>query len=252
MRIRVQLVVCAAAVMVALVVGASPQIAVAVQEPGAGSQPGSAGEPIPPVAVEQIEPCCESTHSDEQPRRVSGRVAVPRGQMVDPATYLRLKEEAALDPRVPRGTEVGFVEESESLAAAPRVRSKFEGLDANTGFIPPDTIVAAGPNEVLEAVNSALRLSSRANTDVKTQTLNDHFGVKSSPLFDPKVYFDRLSNRFFIVALFRTERLPASFIYLSVSQSSSVVSLEKGRTSTGAAATAPGITSARKPTRWMT
>ena len=162
--------------------------------------------------------------------------------MVDPATYRRLKEQADFDLRVPRGSEVEFTDETQPRPFAPRVRSKFEGLDIATGggFLPPDTIVAAGPNEVLEAVNSALRLSSRANRDVKIQTLDDHFGVGSSgpqrggsarqagDLFDPKVYFDRLSNRFFIVALSMTEFPNTSFIYLSVSQSSSVVSLEDG------------------------
>ncbi len=134
------------------------------------------------------------------------------------------------------------------LPAAPRMRRKFEGLNQKTagghGFtwFPPDTIVAAGPNEVLEATNSALRLSSRANKDVEIQTLNDHFGVKSSRaeprgsgsarlagnLFDPKTYFDRLSNRFFVVALLQNDKPNESFIYLSVSRSSSVVSLENG------------------------
>ena len=134
------------------------------------------------------------------------------------------------------------------LPAAPRMRRKFEGLNQKTagghGFtwFPLDTIVAAGPNEVLEATNSALRLSSRANKDVEIQTLNDHFGVKSSRaeprgsgsarlagnLFDPKTYFDRLSNRFFVVALLQNDKPNESFIYLSVSRSSSVVSLENG------------------------
>ncbi len=100
--------------------------------------------------------------------------------------------------------------------------------------------MAAGPNEVLEATNSALRLSSRANKDVQTQNLNDHFGVKALSgqrggisaskgfLFDPKVYYNRLSKRFFVVALSQTESPNTGFIYLSVSRSSSVVSLSNG------------------------
>ena len=47
-------------------------------------------------------------------------------------------------------------------------------------------------------------------------------------MFDPKVYFDRLSNRFFVVALLQNNKPKQSFIYLSVSRSSSVVSLENG------------------------
>ena len=126
---------------------------------------------------------------------------------------------------------MGLAGEAPLLPSAPRARSRFEGLDANEagGFSPPDTIVAAGPNEVLEATNSALRLSSRANRDVEIQSLNDHFGVApANVVFDPKVYFDRLSNRFFVVALSQTESPNTGFIYLSVSRSSSVVSLSNG------------------------
>ena len=216
----------------------------AAQDSGESSQRGPAGETFAPIAIEELEPCCVSTLSerDGQSGRVSGKVAMPRGERVDPATYRRLKRQADFDPRVPTGSEVALAEEARMLPSAPRARSRFEGLDANEagGFFPPDTIVAAGPNEVLEATNSALRLSSRANRDVEIQSLNDHFGVAPSQprssgsarlagdLFDPKVYFDRLSNRFFIVALFQNEGPNQSFIYLSVSRSSSVVSLEEG------------------------
>ena len=245
MRMRTSLLLWATAIVLIVGVGTTSKTTSAVQDSGGSSQRGTAGETFAPIAIEELEPCCRSRRSrrsDGPTGRVRGRVEVPRGRRVDPATYRRLKRQADFDPRVPTGSEVGLAEDPPLLPSAPRARSRFEGLDANEagGFTPPDTIVAAGPNEVLEATNSALRLSSRANRDVEIQSLNDHFGVAPSQprssgsarlagdLFDPKVYFDRLSNRFFIVALFQNERPNQSFIYLSVSRSSSVVSLEEG------------------------
>ena len=247
MRMRTSLLLWATALVLMLGMGPTSKTSGAVQDSGRNSQRGPAGETFAPIAIEELEPCCSSTPSARggQPGRRNGQVIeVPRGSPIDPATYRRLKEEADFDPRVPEGSEAALAEEALLLPAAPRIRSKFEGLDANKagGFFPPDTIVAAGPNEVLEATNSALRLSSRANKDVEIQSLNDHFGVKPSrpqprnsgsarlagDLFDPKVYFDRLSNRFFVVALLQNDSPNRSFIYLSVSRSRSVVSLEEG------------------------
>ncbi len=245
-RMRTRLLLWATAIVLMIGVGTTSTTNSAVQDSGGSAQRGPAGETFAPIAIEELEPCCFSTPSvrDGQPGRSRGQVVeVPRGSPIDPATYRRLKEQADFDPRVPTGSDVALAEEAPVLPAAPRKRSTFEGLDAKKAgrFFPPDTIVAAGPNEVLEAVNSALRLSSRANKDVQTQTLNDHFGVKPpfAPrggvsaaskgfLFDPKVYYDRLSKRFFVVALSRTDGPNTSFVYLSVSRSSSVVSLSNG------------------------
>ena len=242
----------AAAITLMLGAGATSTTTGAGQDSGASSQRGPAGETFAPIAVEELEPCCQSSRSERTDRQTGGnrgKIEVPRRSPIDPATLRRLKEEADFDPRVPVGSEVALAEEALLSPSAPRIRTKFEGLNANEAggdgftFLPPDTIVAAGPNEILKATNSALRLSSRTNTDVEIQSLNDHFGVKTSrptqardsgsarlagDLFDPKVYYDRLSNRFFVVALFQNDGPNQSFIYLSVSRSRSVVSLSDG------------------------
>jgi len=101
-------------------------------------------------------------------------------------------------------------------AKAPAVPSastltNFAGLDRisaqNNGFIfvPPDTIVARSPLTVLEGANSAVRLFNSAGGVLSTLNLNSFFLAATSNglLFDPKVYYDRLSAnpRYVAVAL---------------------------------------------------
>jgi hypothetical protein len=110
--------------------------------------------------------------------------------------------------RVPGGSGTG--------AQAPTVTTNFLGLDrqaaANNGFVffPPDTIVAKSPNQVIEAVNSAIRLFNTTGGVLATADLNTFFGASTSNglLFDPKLYYDRnaANPRVYVVALQQTGR----------------------------------------------
>jgi len=109
---------------------------------------------------------------------------------------------------------------------APVVRTSFDGMSSiqagHQGIIgfPPDTVVAASPDRVLEASNVALRLSQRNGAEVSRRSLNNFFGIKYPPiLFDPKVYYDRLSNRFFVLAISVDDGAQRAFIHFSVSRS---------------------------------
>jgi hypothetical protein len=118
------------------------------------------------------------------------------------------------------------------------INTSFGGLNrvtaANGGFIfvPPDTVVAKGPNKVLEAVNSALRLFTTAGGTIQTMDLNTFFGYALSGdsdkiLFDPKVYYDRnaVNPRFYIVALDMETNPNISRIYVAVSRSTDPANL---------------------------
>jgi len=118
------------------------------------------------------------------------------------------------------------------------INTSFQGLDrvtgANSGFIfvPPDTVVAKGPNSVLEAVNSALRLHTTAGGVIQTMDLNTFFsyavgGDSDKILFDPKVFYDRNATnpRYYIVALDAETSPSVSRIYFAVSRSTSPASL---------------------------
>lgn len=107
-------------------------------------------------------------------------------------------------------------------AQAPTVPTNFLGLNrqtaANNGFVffPPDTIAAKSPNQVIEAVNSAVQLFDTAGSVLATADLNTFFGAPTSNglLFDPKVYYDRnaANPRVYVVALQVSGRGNASLV----------------------------------------
>ncbi len=116
-----------------------------------------------------------------------------------------------------------------------RLRRQSSTLAGRTGqhdeaiHFAPGARVATGPNNVLDAVDGTLRLSSTANGDLQAQRLDDHFGIHPSVVLgDPQVYFDRASQHFFIVAVSMAASPATSSVYLSVSQGRRVVSLEEG------------------------
>src|SRR5262249_56373954 len=90
----------------------------------------------------------------------------------------------------------------------------FGGLnyDSNQGATPPDTIIAAGPNHVVEAVNQNLLFASKANLPNSisgtVQSFNDFFPGMTHSLFglldvisDPSVNYDATAGKWVISIL---------------------------------------------------
>ncbi|MFQ5742015.1 MAG: hypothetical protein ACE5HV_00320 [Acidobacteriota bacterium] len=187
-----------------------------------------------------IAPCCPSgPEYDRFPPVPTREIASPPpGRPVDDRTYQRLKELAGFDPNVPDGRDAGTAEDGEApglieeliVPLAPDKRSQFNGVNQEKGGgFPPDTNIAVGPGHLLEAVNFVFRLSTKANGNALFQTFNDHFGTSSKAfLFDPKVYYDPISERFFVVVLELDDAKDKSFIYLSVSRDREPSSLASG------------------------
>jgi hypothetical protein len=84
--------------------------------------------------------------------------------------------------------------------------------DPNQGVTPPDTIVAAGPNHVVEAVNQNLLFASKANLPNSisgtTQSFQDFFPGMTHSLFglsdlisDPSVNYDTTAGKWVISIL---------------------------------------------------
>jgi len=191
-----------------------------------------------PEWVEEISPCCTSDEISDglKPSSNGEPKYVIHNNAYDPETFRMLKEKAKTDPNVRQ-----MKEEALSLApspgpAAPALGLKFVGnsfvetrsFNGGTTFFPPDTILAVGPNNVLEATNGMVRLSSKTNTNVQKIGLAAFFKRSGKFLFDPKVYFDLLSNRFIVVALERDLGAKVSAIVLAVSQSPNPSSLTSG------------------------
>lgn len=179
---------------------------------------------IAPEHSGRLSPCCDNEHNAYPPLKALAGRALPDHAFHPPGERDRLKAAARVNPDLPPARAL-----DETAEKALRVHSQFEGLDivqAGLAF-PPDTIVAASATKVLEATNVALRLSDRDGRNATIRSLEDFFGLPTANSFhfDPKVYYDRLSGRFFVVDLDLDFVERQSFIYLSVSRSSSPADL---------------------------
>lgn len=203
-----------------LMVGGGPAVTPAAAQEDEGVEPDS---------VDDLVPCCESTREFRGvvPETSTVReVHEPGKVFADAATMARMAAEGRR--RAPRGRSLAVSTSASDVTAplAPAVRKQFNGLNMSQsgGWIPPDTTLAAGPEHILQGVNVAFRLSTKANTGVITQAGEDHFGTGDT-LFDPKVIYDPLSGRFFMVIMDFDEGAGRSRVYLSVSRSSTPASL---------------------------
>src|SRR5205823_5428858 len=74
---------------------------------------------------------------------------------------------------------------------------------ANSGFLPPDSMGAVGPSQIVVGVNGWIRTYDKKNgtADFALNTTMDNFfaSVRNlSTTSDPRVIFDRLSQRWFV------------------------------------------------------
>ncbi len=112
---------------------------------------------------------------------------------------------------------------SQALAASATIAS-FAGLDY-TGKIPPDPIVAAGPNHLVAAVNAKFGIFSKSGALLAQTAANSWFSnvlPNISALdgaYDPKVIYDPAAGRWILVYL-ASDTKTESWILLSVSAGS--------------------------------
>lgn len=111
----------------------------------------------------------------------------------------------------------------------------FAGLDLNNifslnngaGFIPPDTMGAAGPSHLVNIVNGGIAVINKTTGTIDNQTSLQGFwspfgtgaGQPANDVFDPKVIYDPLSGRFLAVSI-GGRSAPDSWILLAVSSTS--------------------------------
>ncbi|MFN0016898.1 MAG: dockerin type I domain-containing protein [Pirellulaceae bacterium] len=79
-------------------------------------------------------------------------------------------------------------------------------LFVDSGFIPPDTMAAIGPNHVVEAINGNFQIFDRAGASLETRSLDSFWTARAgatipSGTFDPRVVFDTASNRWFATSI---------------------------------------------------
>jgi hypothetical protein len=91
-------------------------------------------------------------------------------------------------------------------APAVSVLHSFAGMsfsDTTSGGEPPDTILAAGPNQVVELVNTAIRVYDKNGGVLSTQELSSFFNPLGAvgQMSDPQTSYDELTNRFVVGVL---------------------------------------------------
>lgn len=110
-------------------------------------------------------------------------------------------------------------------SSAPQHGTDFAGIGA-TGLSPPDGGVAAGPLQVLEVVNSSINVYDKTGVLLSSQTLNSFFGWLGTPgtdfIYDPSIYFDFLTHRFWVLAVSENDAPNRSNILLAVSATDDV------------------------------
>ncbi len=96
------------------------------------------------------------------------------------------------------------------------------------GSIPPDTMGAIGPNHFAEVINSSVAVYTRTGTRISHVSLDSFFFVQVGGInyprlgsFDPRVLFDRRSNRWFACALEFGANFDNNHLILAVSRTSS-------------------------------
>lgn len=161
---------------------------------------------------------------------------VPYGAEFSPEQLEQLKSaiESALPAESQLAGSAADGDPSEVAAApgvgpsAPTPVSNFTGF-AYTGWIPPDPIMAAGPSDLIVAVNSSWRIYSKTGVQLFDTTLSSWFAnvlpanSAGISVFDPWVIYDQLSNRFVLLALAKRDSDQFSRFLVAVSGNSTAI-----------------------------
>ena len=84
---------------------------------------------------------------------------------------------------------------------------------SDSGWLPPDTNGAVGPDHLMVALNGLVRIMTRSGAVLSTTTLNDFFaGMFEQNAYDPKVFYDTAAQRWVLVACADANRGSAAFL----------------------------------------
>ncbi|MCA8954794.1 MAG: hypothetical protein KDC87_01900, partial [Planctomycetes bacterium] len=114
-----------------------------------------------------------------------------------------------------------------TTSLAPTLSRSFQGI-TDTGWFPPDPIIAAGPSHLVACTNAHVAIYDKANGNrLSLTTALTFFGSLSTGfrLFDPWVVYDRHSSRFFLMfTSTNSGGSNAGRYYIAVSKSSNPTS----------------------------
>jgi hypothetical protein len=189
----------------------------------------------------------EPTPATPQKGSAAGHSTSPTGLSPAPTASLHAPGSGDQPKRVPRPVtqqeiadkakvEAGFrspnQKPSVTLPGAPSragltdtqtLATTFPGV-TQTSLTPPDTIVAAGPSNVVIAVNAEIGVYTKTGTQLSVQELKDVFASQGQPaqdfVFDPWVVYDPYVQRFWLMALSSHDNPNRSTMLVAVSNSS--------------------------------
>jgi Bacterial Ig-like domain len=122
---------------------------------------------------------------------------------------------------MPSGPSTNGPENNEPQPDTPALGTSFLGV-ADTGTFPPDSQIAAGPNNIVASTNGAVNILDKRGNSLSSQTLAGFFsplGAEHNDVFDPWVVYDPYLNRFWLIAVSgRTTALSNIVIGLSDTQ----------------------------------
>ncbi len=156
-------------------------------------------------------------------------------RMENPATYARLKEEARLskasgssilfsqsDPQETKETKETKETDNGADRKKMRVTNDFAGFDDDSRT-PPNGQIAAGPEHLLIAVNTAMAIFDKTGRQMRRVNLADMFSqpVEDVIISNPKVIYDRFRDGWVLAACARSVDERRSWFLLACSTGSS-------------------------------
>jgi Abnormal spindle-like microcephaly-assoc'd, ASPM-SPD-2-Hydin len=124
-------------------------------------------------------------------------------RVANPAAYRRSKAAMSSGEALPEVPSLATL----AMTTTPTVLTSFAGLasrDSGCGVDcePPDTQVAAGPNNIVEVTNVVVRIFDKSGTVLSTFDLNSLFGVDPSIVSaNPRIEYDTISGRWLVSLL---------------------------------------------------
>lgn len=108
-----------------------------------------------------------------------------------------------------------------ALLPSPASASNFAALGDDDTSIPPDTMGAVGPNNLMVTLNTEVSVQNKAGTASSTVSLDSFWSSLSgvSGVFDPRLAYDPYNNRWIFIAAGNGETT-SSKLLVGVSQSS--------------------------------
>ncbi|MGH7947739.1 MAG: hypothetical protein ACREQF_00735, partial [Candidatus Binataceae bacterium] len=196
------------ALRLGIVVAVVSALAAAWTGAGAGDEP-TVADPLPgyaeivegvPAVVERSAVLHFGEAAEEEARRPAVQVAprVIHPPLPAPSDLPVPPEALTVESRLrsPPSANISL----EPLVPSPPLAANFQALPDSNTSIPPDTNGTVGPNHLMVALNTQVRVQNRVGATISTMTLDAFWSAVAPDAFDPKLLYDPFNNRWIFVS----------------------------------------------------